>query len=132
MRRSILISATRLGLLVGLLAIDVAGADAADLPRQHRTTHPRRPFQAEIVIDPLIAGGPPRPAPAAGLPVLSLGGVISPPPNPCFPGYVESAQGTCLRHGELKVVCDREGHDCHPVPPDPLPYKIGPYLRLYY
>ena len=91
-------------------AVDLAGA--ADLQGY---VAPNRHGHLRIVL---------RPATAVLVPP-------HPPRNDCVPGYALNSVNVCKRHGELKVRCTPDGL-CEPLPPDPLPYGIGPYERLNY
>jgi hypothetical protein len=98
----------------GLLsaAMGECGAIAADLPLR------------SALPPPLVITAPPVVAPIA--PVMTLEVAR----ERCAPGYAREVSGTCLRHDHLRVACRLEG--CTPLPPDPIPYGIGPYLRLNY
>ncbi len=66
--------------------------------------------------------------------------VLPPPPattlfgadHTCHPGYFPDRDGLCRRTGVLAIDCDPSGRHCVPLPPDPVPYGIGAYLRRNY
>lgn len=127
---------------------------AADLPSRapHVQRHApvaRRAAAPEPVAAPFVAPGlPPREVGSARGGVASPTALLVPGTTPlpssvdvspvflpqrvCGPGYSPGADQTCLRHGELRVRCDDHGLDCAPLPPDPMPYGPGPYMRLAY
>lgn len=96
-----------LALLALLAGLPVGGAAAADASG------------APVYVLP-----PPTPS-AATWPIIR-------PPHPCLPGWSPGSDGICRRHAELEVVCDAAGGGCVALPPDPLPYGLGPYLRPDY
>lgn len=110
----------RAGLALALASLSLAlatPASPADLPVLHR--HHRK----FVVLRP----------PAVVRTTAGSWAVALPPPrDACAPGYAPAGyMESCVRHGELEVRCYPDGR-CVPLPPNPIPYGLGPYYRLHY